>query len=847
MTQVAEPETAKRWVGGGVLRKEDPELLTGQAHFVDDLVVPGMSWMAFVRSPVAHANLARVDVSAATRMPGVVAAFTGPDLASEWAMAMPCAWPISDRVLPAEPTGDPRIADHWPVAKDKVRFAGEIVAVVVADSREHAADAVEAVEVDYDELPVVVGAEAALAEGAPVLHEQLGSNKMYTWGFTAGEVDKVFAEAPVVVKRRYYHPRLIPNAIEPRGVVVSPVPAQGEYTIYSATQIPHILKTLMSLVMGIHEGKIRVIAPDVGGGFGSKLNFYAEEAIAVAVAKRLGVPVKWIEERSEAYLATIHGRDVIQDMEVAATEEGKLLGARVKLLADFGAYAQLVTPGIPLLGAWLYHGPYDCQAYGFECTGVYTNKTPTDAYRGAGRPEATYAVERTMDALAERVGKDPAEIRELNLIPRFTEAREIASGLSFDSGDYHASLAKAKQLVGYDELRREQAERNPRAASEGRGQLLGVGISTYIEMCGLAPSQVLAALRYGAGGWDAATIRCHPTGKVTVITGTSPHGQGHVTTWAQIAADALGVDPDDVEVLHGDTAVSPLGMDTYGSRSVSVGGTALFRAAEKIRAKAKRIAAHELEVSEDDLEWREGKFQVAGAPSKTKTIPEIAFTAWTAHALPAEEEPGLEATAVWDPPNFTFPAGAHICAVEVDQETGRVEIVKYVAVDDCGTIVNPRIVDGQVQGGVAQGIAEAMYEEAVYDDDGVLVTGNMSTYRIPSAAELPSFTLDRTVTPSSTNPMGVKGIGEAGTIAAPPAVLNAVADALRHVGVEFIDLPASAERVWRALQAARGHAERAPGDVGTGAGTGAASMTPQASALGDGEGEAGQGSEGGAQ
>ncbi len=801
MTQVAEPE-AKRWVGGGILRKEDPELLTGQGRYVDDIALPGMLWMAFVRSPVAHANLTSVDVSAATGMPGVTAVFTGQDLAGDWAAGMPCAWPIADRTLPDEPTSDARIPDHWPVAKDRVRFMGEIVAVVVADSREHAADAVSEVQVDYEELPVVTDMEAALRDDAPVIHEAFGSNRAYTWTLANGEVDRVFDEAPVVVKQRYYHPRLIPNAIEPRGVVVQPVPAQGEVTIWSATQIPHILKTLMALVMGIHEAKIRVIAPDVGGGFGSKLNFYAEEAAAVAVARRLGVPVKWIEERTEGYLATIHGRDVIQDMEVAATEEGRLLGARVKLHADFGAYLQLVTPGIPLLGAFLYHGVYDCQAYKFECTGVFTNKTPTDAYRGAGRPEATYAIERIMDALARRVGKDPAEIRELNFIPPFSEPREVASGLQFDSGNYQATLDKAKELVGYDELRREQQ------ASGGRrdGKLLGVGISTYIEICGLAPSQVLATLKYGAGGWDAATIRCHPTGKVTVVTGTSPHGQGHVTTWSQIAADALGVDPDDIEVLHGDTAISPIGMDTYGSRSLAVGGTALYKAAEKIRAKARTIAAHELEVAEEDLEWKDGKFQVAGAPDKAKTIPEIAFSAWTAHALPADVEPGLFATAVYDPPNFTFPAGAHICVVEVDADTGLTRIVKYVAVDDCGNIINPMIVDGQVHGGVAQGIAEAMYEEALYDENGTLLTGNMSTYRVPSAAELPTFTLDRTVTPSPTNPMGVKGIGEAGTIASPPAVVNAVADALRPLGVEFIDLPVSAERVWRAIQAAGGGA-----------------------------------------
>jgi aerobic carbon-monoxide dehydrogenase large subunit len=820
MTQVAEPE-AKSWVGGGILRKEDPELLTGQGRYVDDIALPGMLWLAFVRSPVAHATIASIDTSAARQLPGVQAVFTGPELAEEWAAAMPCAWPIADRTMPDEPSADPRIPDHWPVAKDRVNYMGEIVAVVVADSREHAADAIEAVEVDYDELPVVTDMMEAISEGSPVIHESLGTNRAYTWVLTNGEVDKVFAEAPVVVKERYYHPRLIPNAIEPRGVVVQPVPAQGEYTVWSATQIPHILKVLLGLTLNISEAKIRVVAPEVGGGFGSKLNVYAEECVALAVARRLGTPIKWTEERSEGYLATIHGRDVIQDMEVAATEEGKTLGFRVKLYADFGAYAQLVTPGIPILGAWLYHGLYEGQAYSFEANGVYTNKTPTDAYRGAGRPEATYAVERIMDALARRVGKDPAEVREMNFIPPFDEAREVLCGLSFDSGNYQASMEKAKQLVGYDKLREEQQ------ANGGRrnGKLLGVGISTYIEMCGLAPSQILGAVKYGAGGWEAATIRCHPTGKVTVITGSSPHGQGHVTTWSQVTADALGVDPDDVDVLHGDTAVSALGMDSYGSRSASIAAEAVVRAADKIRAKARTIAAHELEVAEEDLEWKDGKFQVTGAPDRAKTIPEVAFSAWTAHALPGEVEPGLEATAVFDPPNFTFPSGAHICVVEVDPETGSTRIDRYVAVDDCGTVINPMIVDGQVMGGVAQGIAEALYEEALYDENGTLLTGNMSTYRVPSAAEVPGFTLDRVVTPSTTNHLGIKGIGEAGTIASPPAVMNAVADALRFVGVEFIDLPASAERVWRAVQAAQG---RAPaGRVAEGGGTGAASMTPE--------------------
>ncbi len=803
MTEVAEDlKQAERYVGGGVLRKEDPELLTGQANFVDNIVLSGMVWVGIARSPFAHARINGVDLSRVRELPGVVAAWSGEDLADEWAAALPCAWPISTTSFPTPTDEDPRMPDHWPVAKDKARFAGDAVAVVVAESRAAVKDALEAVEADLEPLDHVLSLDEALADGAPLVHDELGSNECYTWTLANEEVDRVFSEAPVVVKESYWHPRLIPNAIEPRGVVVQPAPAQGEFTIWSATQIPHILKITLSLTMGIAETKLRVIAPDVGGGFGSKLNVYAEEAICMAVARRLRVPVKWIEERSENYLATIHGRGVSQEMEVAADEEGKLLGVRARLVADFGAYLQLVTPGIPILGAFLYGGVYDPGAYFFECKGVFTNKTPTDAYRGAGRPEATYAIERIMDALARRLNKDPAELRRLNFIPPFDEPRQVASGLQFDSGDYGRTLDKALELAGYEDLRAEQAARRER----GETKQLGIGLCTYIEMCGLAPSQVLAALRYGAGGWDAATIRCHPTGKVTVVTGTSPHGQGHVTSWAQITADELGVPFDDVEVLHGDTAVSPLGMDTYGSRSLSVGGTALFNAAQKIVAKAKTIAAHELEVAEDDLDYSGGKFQVKGVPDKTKSIPEIAFSAWTAHSLPEGVEPGLEATAVYDPPNFTFPSGAHVCALEIDTETGETAILKYVAVDDVGNVINPMIVEGQVHGGVAQGIAEALYEEAVYDESGTLLTSSMHSYRIPSAAELPPFQTDRTVTPSTTNPMGVKGVGEAGTIAAPAAVMNAVMDALHVEGVTKIDKPATPERVWRALREAKGGA-----------------------------------------
>jgi carbon-monoxide dehydrogenase large subunit len=787
--------TAQKYVGGGVLRKEDPELLTGQARYVDDLTFPGMVWAYVVRSPLAHARIRSVDTSTARGMPGVVAVWSGKDLADEWQGSLPCAWPVTE---------DIKIPPHWPVAQDEVRHLGEAVAVVVAETRAQAKDAAEAVAVDYEDLPVVTDAEEALKEGAPLVHADLGTNRSYTWTLSAGEVGKVFAEAPVVVKERYYHPRLIPNAIEPRGAIAVPVPAQGEFTLYSATQIPHILKIALTAftMANMSESKLRVIAPDVGGGFGSKLNVYAEEAIVLAAARRTGRPVKWVEERSENYLSTIQGRDVYQEIELAATEDGKLLGVRAHLVADMGAYLQLVTPGIPLLGAFLYHGVYTPQAYEFTCTGAFTNKPPTDAYRGAGRPEATFAIERAMDALARRVGRDPAEIRRLNFMTPFTEPTEVVSGLKYDSGDYGKQLDRALELSGYEQLRAEQKARRER----GDVKQLGIGLSTYIEMCGLAPSQVLAALRYAAGGWDAATIRCLPTGKVVVVTGTSPHGQGHVTSWSQIVADALGVPVEDVEVLHGDTAVSPLGMDTYGSRSLSVGGVALHYATQKIVDKARRIAAHELEVSEEDLEYEAGTFRVRGAPDRARTIPEIAFSAWTAHNLPPDTEPGLEATHVYDPGNFTFPSGAHVCVVEVDTETGQVNIGKYVAVDDCGTVINPMIVEGQVHGGITQGIAEALFEEGLYDENGNLMTSNMTTYLVPSAAELPSYELDRTVTPSSTNPLGVKGIGEAGTIAAPPALVNAVIDALSHLGVTHIDKPVSPERVWRAIQAAKGGA-----------------------------------------
>jgi carbon-monoxide dehydrogenase large subunit len=773
-------------IGTEVLRKEDPELITGQARYVDDLVVPGMLWMHVVRSPLAHATINGVDLTRAKEMPGMVAAFSGADLADDWAGPLLMAWPVTE---------DIHNPPHWPLAKDKARYQGDGVAVIVAETRAQAADAADAVDVDYEPLEPVIDMDAALADGAPIIHDDAGTNRCYTWVHTNGDVDAVFASAPVVVKERYVIQRQIPNAIEPRGVLCQPNPAMGDFTLWTSTQIPHIVKVAMTLGTGIPESKIRIIAPRVGGGFGSKLQVYAEEMLALALAKRLGRPVKWTETRSENFLATHHGRDQIQEMELAADEDGKIRGFRAAIKVNMGAYLMIITPGTPILGAWLYCGVYGGEAYGIEFTGVFTNTVPTDAYRGAGRPEATYAIERAIEALARRVGKDPVEIRRMNFIPAFTEPTPIPSGLTADSGNYESTLDTALELIGYDQLRTEQLRRR----DSGDTRQLGIGLSTYLEMCGLAPSRILSVLRYAAGGWDAAQVRVLPTGKVTLVIGTSPHGQGHVTTFSQIVADDLGVPVEDIEVVHSDTELAPLGMDTYGSRSVAVGGVAVHRAAQKVVEKARKIAAHELEVSEDDLDYDAGSFSVKGAPDKAVTIPALAFSAWTAHNLPDGVEPNLEATAVYDPENFVWPYGAHICAVEVDTETGQVDVLKYVAVDDVGTLINPQIVDGQVMGGVIQGIAEALFEEAVYDDNGTLMTSSMSNYCVPAASDVPPIVIGRHETPSTTNELGVKGVGETGTIASPAAVINAVNDALSHLGDIDVGRPATPERVWRAI------------------------------------------------
>ena len=786
MTAV-ETSSSERATGQRLLRREDPELLTGEAKFVDDLAQQDVLHMAIVRSPVARAKIISIDTSAARAIDGVVGVYTGRDLKDLWQQPMPCAWVV---------TPDMKNPAHFPLAVDSVNYMGDAVAVVLANDKVIASDAVASIEVEYEELPPVLDLEESATDKV-VIHPELGTNTSYVWALEPdnAKLEAAFSSAAHVVKGRFVQQRLIPSAMEPRGLLIVPQPYGGEYTLYSSTQIPHILKIMIAVTLGISESKIRVVAPSVGGGFGSKLNVYAEELLAFTLAKKTGKPIRWMEERSENALATVHGRGQIQEIELAADSDGKVLGIRANLLADMGAYLQLLTPGVPLLGGFLYHGLYDVAAYSFKCTGLFTNKTPTDAYRGAGRPEATFAIERGMDLLAHEMGIDPAEIRRRNFIPKEKFPYSSSPGLVFDSGNYLPNLEMALEKVGYSKLREEQFQ----LRSQNSKKHLGIGLSCYVEMCGLAPSKVLASLNYSAGGWEAATVRLLPTGKVQVVTGTAPHGQGHETSWAMIVADRLGINPDDVEVLHSDTSISPHGLDTYGSRSLSVGGTAIFMATGKVLDKARQIAAHQLEVAPEDLEYQDGNFSVKGSSEKKMALGQVAFEAFTAHNLPDGMEPTLEATTTWDPPNFTFPFGTHIAVVEIDEDTGDVKLVKYVAVDDVGNQINPMIVEGQIEGGIAQGVGQALFEEAIYDESGNLLTSTLAEYLVPSATELPNFELGSTFTPSPSNPMGVKGVGEAGCIASPPAVINAVVDALSTFGVKHIDMPASPEKIWNAI------------------------------------------------
>ncbi|MHA4851619.1 xanthine dehydrogenase family protein molybdopterin-binding subunit [Rhodococcus sp. MSC1_016] len=790
MTATAEPE-----IGKARKRKEDEHLVTGRTRWTDNLVLPGMQHLAILRSPFAHARITGVDATAAREMPGVVAVLTGADFAAEQG-SLPCAWPITpDMKSPPAPS----------LVVDRVNFAGEAVAVVVARSAYEAHDALEAIDVEYDELPVVLDLAAAAADGTDLVHPDLGTNVSATWTFdsaeagTGGDVEQAIRDAEVLVERTFRQQRLIPAFMEPRSVVVDPTGAQ--ITMWSATQIPHILRLMLAMTLDIPEHKLRVVAPDVGGGFGGKLQVTPEEVIALLVARRLGKPVKYTESRSESMVAAHHGRDQIQKLTLAARRDGTVTGMKVELLADMGAYLRLVTSGVPILGAFMFNGIYKFPAYHFTCTNVFTNKVPTDAYRGAGRPEATFAIERMMDELATELSMDPLELRAKNWITHEEFPFDTVAGLTYDSGNYEAATERARELFDYDGLRREQAERRERKDPVQ----LGIGVSTFTEMCGLAPSRTLGALAYGAGGWEHAAIRMLPTGKVEVVTGSSAHGQGHETAWSQVVADQLGVPFEDVEVLHGDTQTSPRGMDTYGSRSLAVGAIAVVKAAEKVIAKARPIAAHLMECAEDDLEFAEGRFRVKGT-EKAVGIADVALAVFAAHDLPDGVEPNLDSEATYDPENFSFPHGTHLCAVEVDTETGKVGIRSYVCVDDIGHVVNPLIVEGQVHGGLVQGIAQALYEEAVYDESGTLLSGSFAEYHVPSAADLPKFTTGRTETPATGNPLGVKGVGEAGTIASTPAVVNAVLDAVRQFGVRDIAMPCTPMRVWNAIRSAQGGA-----------------------------------------
>ncbi len=786
MTETVETSTP---LGRPIKRKEDAKLLHGRTNWTDNIQLPGTLHMAILRSPFAHAKITKLDVSGALQQPNVVAAY-GADELGDLNGSVPCVWPVTDDIV---------MPDFPSLAKGKVRQVGDCVAVVLATDAKHAADALEAIDVEYEPLDAIVDMEAALAPDSPLLHEDAGTNQCYVYNLGGG-YDDARAKADVVVKRRFINQRLIPAFMEPRSVVAAPMGMSDEITVWSSTQIPHVLRVLIALVTGIPENNLRIVAPDVGGGFGGKLQIYREEILVTQIARKLGRPVKWTESRSEDMVATHHGRDQIQDIEIAATKDGTLLGLKVDLLANMGAYLQIITPGTPLLGMFMYPAIYKMDAYDFQCTGVFTSTTPTDAYRGAGRPEATYAIERIMDELAAALDMDPMALRQKNWITHEEFPYTTVAGLTYDTGNYEAATAKAMDLFGMDELRAEQQRRR----ESGDPVQLGIGISTFTEMCGLAPSRTLGALKYVAGGWEHATIRMLPTGKVELITGTSPHGQGHETAWSQIAASILGIGVEDIEVVHGDTGRAPYGMDTYGSRSLAVGGQAIKKAADNLIEKATVIAAHQLECSPGDLEFADGQFSVKGDPEKSQPLAAVAFEAFTAHNLPDGVEPTLQGEATVDPEDFSFPHGTHLAAMEVDTETGQVTVRKYVAVDDVGVQVNPMIVEGQVHGGLAQGIAQALYEGAFYDEDGLPLNANLSTYLIPAAPDLPSFITDRTETPSTTHPLGTKGVGEAGTIASTPAIINGVVDALRPFGVTDVAMPATPMTVWKAIQAAKG-------------------------------------------
>src|SRR5688572_5663608 len=800
---------AEKYVGKRIKRTEDPRLIKGLAHYVDDIRLPDTLHVAFVRSIYAHARITGIDTTEALKMPGVVAVYTGKDIA-EKVGPVPCAAALPGLKVP----------DYRVLATDKALFVGHPIAAVVATNMYAARDAAEILYpgVYLEELPAVVNPIDGVKTNIPPIHEHFEDNIAYKLTSGEGDIDAAMKAADRIVSQEMIHQRLAPVAMEPRGVLARYFPGEEELTVCSSTQIPHLLQTQLAIMIGIPENKLRVITPEVGGGFGSKLNVYAEEALLGWISVQLGRPVKWIETRRENVQATIHGRAQIGTIEVGVKNDGTITGLRYNVVADLGAYHQLLTPAIPTLTGLMLSGAYRIPAIQMNVTGVFTNKMSTDAYRGAGRPEATYVVERVMDIIARELNMDPVEVRRKNFPAASEFPFHVATGLDYDSGDYEGALAKALELSGYQKLRDEQKK------ARDNGKLIGIGLSSYVEICALGPSQAMPA-----GGWESATVRIEPTGKVTVLTGASPHGQGQETSFAQIAADELGVNINDVTVIHGDTGVVQYGIGTFGSRATAVGGTAVFVAIQKLKEKADKIAAHMLKADASRLSFEGGKYslrQAAAAAAGTGvsepvvpvgeapaaalpepqtegrsslTIQEIALAAHIAKDLPPDTEPGLSATYFFEPKNFTFPFGTHIAVVEVDRETGDIEFLRYVAVDDCGRVINPLLVDGQVHGGIVQSIGQALYEEVVYNEDGQLVTGTLMDYAIPRASHIPNFELDRTETPTPVNPLGVKGVGEAGTIGATPAIVGAVVDALAPFGVKHLDMPIKPENVWRII------------------------------------------------
>ena len=771
-----------KYIGQKVLRKEDPRLLTGKGAFVDDIHLPHTAHMAMLRSPHAHARILRLDVSRARALDGVLDVVTGPDIRGKLG-----------KIPSAVALPDLRVPDHYLLAIDRVRYAGEPVAAVVAETPYVARDALDLIEVDYDPLPVVVDPEKALEPGSPVIHEQWDSNVAGTYKLESGNVKRAFREADHVVKLRLVNQRLSPAPLEGRAVQASFQPGEKLLTVWAATQGPHSQRARIARLLRIPDDRVRVITLDVGGSFGSKMNVFPEDGLVPFLAMRLERPVKWIETRRESLVATFHGRGQINYVELALSRKGLILGLKCRSIADVGAYLQMLTALVPSTTVTMAVGCYKIPAVSMELTEVFTNKMSTDLYRGAGRPEATYLLERVIDSAAAELGLDPAVVRNRNFPTPKEFPYTTPTGLVYDSGNYQRSLKKALALAGYQKLR----ERQKRMRKQGK--LLGIGIASYVEMCSIGPASASPA----GGGWESATVQVSPSCKVTVHTGSSPHGQGGETTFAQIAAEQLAVPYEDVTVLHGDTAAGPQGTGTFGSRTTAVGGAAVYMSAEKIKAKMQDLAAHLLGVSPKNIVWRNGKLVSKTNSRKFKSFKEVVRAAYMAKNLPRGMEAGLDATSYFSPLNYTFPFGAHVCVVEIDPETGEVKFVKYVAVDDCGKVINPMIVEGQVQGGIAQGVGQALYEETVYDENGQLLTGSLMDYVLPKAAQVPQYLCDRTVTPTDVNPLGAKGVGEAGIIGSTPAVVNAVLDALAPYGVRNLDMPLKPEKIWKILRSSR--------------------------------------------